>query len=78
MGGDVGAAAVVNARDRWRLERRLDRIGRRADVNRGTGINLSWLHWFDLWGRTFEELHGPDCWRLVAAGVDLYSGTPPR
>jgi hypothetical protein len=49
----------MSARERYYLRRRMDRIKARGEASKGTGLNLTWLHWFGLWCELQNKLCPP-------------------
>ena len=45
-----------NAKERYRLQRRLKRIEPRLEASKGTCMNMDWLGWFDQWTTVWEAL----------------------
>lgn len=50
----------ANARERYKLEQRLARVGRNAEASKGECMNLIWMSWVDLWLDIHEALGGED------------------
>lgn len=65
----------LSARERYRLERRLERLGRRVDSARGEVMSLNWLHWMDQWLEVHDQLRAAErpLSRLVESEIGVRS-----